>query len=47
MAQPQAGVSVIQGATIITGTGSPAIRNGAIVVDGGRIRDISKISVRF
>src|SRR5215471_5009876 len=40
MAQPQAGVSVIQGATIITGTGSPAIRNGAIVVDGGRIRDI-------
>src|SRR5215471_2861415 len=40
MAQPQAGVSVIQGATIITGTGRPAIRNGAIIIDMGRIRDI-------
>ena len=34
------GVIVIQGATLINGTGSPSIRNGAIVVDGGRIRDI-------
>src|SRR3989454_12429940 len=31
---------VIQGATLINGTGSPSIRNGSIVVDGGRIRDI-------
>src|SRR5205814_5851840 len=34
------GVIVIQGATLIDGTGSPSIRNGSIVVDGGRIRDI-------
>src|SRR5437867_10221689 len=34
------GVIVIQGATLINGTGSPSIRNGSIVVDGGRIRDI-------
>ncbi|OLD23109.1 MAG: hypothetical protein AUG08_04070 [Acidobacteria bacterium 13_1_20CM_2_55_15] len=34
------GVIVIQGATLINGTGGPSIRNGAIVVDGGRIRDI-------
>jgi imidazolonepropionase-like amidohydrolase len=38
--QPQTGVVVIQGATLITGTGSPAVRNGAIVIDGGRILDI-------
>jgi imidazolonepropionase-like amidohydrolase len=38
--QPQTGVLVIQGATLITGTGSPAVRNGAIVIDGGRILDI-------
>jgi imidazolonepropionase-like amidohydrolase len=37
--QPSA-VTVIQGATVITGTGSPVIRNGAIVIDNGRIRDI-------
>src|SRR5262249_54438629 len=35
--QQPSGVIAIQGATVITGTGSPAIRNGAIVVDGGRI----------
>ena len=34
------GVIVIQGATLINGTGGPSIRNGSIVVDGGRIRDI-------
>jgi imidazolonepropionase-like amidohydrolase len=38
--QQPAGVSVIQGATVITGTGSPVIRNAAIVIEGGRIRDI-------
>src|SRR5215813_10916173 len=38
--QQQTGITVIQGATVITGTGSPSIRNGAIVIDGGRIRDI-------
>src|SRR3989442_16001884 len=38
--QPQTGVAVIQGATVITGTGSPTIRNAAIVIEGGRIRDI-------
>src|ERR1044071_1738080 len=37
---PQAGLIVIQGATVITGTGSPAIRNATILIDGGRIRDI-------
>src|SRR5215467_6414758 len=39
-AQQQSTVAVIQGATVITGTGSPAIRNAAIVIEGGRIRDI-------
>src|SRR5438094_8742452 len=34
------GVIVIPGATLINGTGGPSIRNGSIVVDGGRIRDI-------
>src|SRR3989441_1490187 len=34
------GIIVIQGATLINGTGNPAIRNSAIVIDGGRIRDI-------
>ena len=38
--QQTSGVSVIQGATIITGTGRPVIRNGAVVIEGGRIRDI-------
>jgi imidazolonepropionase-like amidohydrolase len=38
--QPQTGVVVIQGATLITAAGGPAIRNGAIVIDGGRIQDI-------
>jgi imidazolonepropionase-like amidohydrolase len=38
--QQPAGVAVIQGATVITGTGSPVIRNAAIVIEGGRIRDI-------
>ncbi|HYR86689.1 MAG TPA: amidohydrolase family protein [Terriglobia bacterium] len=40
VAQQPAGVIAIQGATIITGTGSPAIRNGAIVIQGGRITGI-------
>ena len=39
-AQQPAGVTAIQGATIITGTGLPAIRNGAIVIQGGRITAI-------
>jgi imidazolonepropionase-like amidohydrolase len=34
------GVTVIQNATVITGTGSPSIRNGVVVIDGGRIRDV-------
>jgi imidazolonepropionase-like amidohydrolase len=38
--QRQSNVTAIQGATIITGTGSPVIRNGTIVVDGGRISAI-------
>ena len=38
--QPPSGVIVIQGATVITGTGSPVIRNAAIVIEGGRIRDV-------
>jgi imidazolonepropionase-like amidohydrolase len=38
--QQQTGITVIQGATLITGTGSPSIRNGSIVIDAGRIRDI-------
>ena len=42
-AQPQQrpnGVIAIQGATIITGTGSPSIRNGTIVIDGTRILNV-------
>src|SRR2546429_20267 len=40
-AQQQAsGVVVVQGATLINGTGSSSIRNSAIVIEGGRIRDI-------
>src|SRR5262245_12826891 len=35
--QQQAGITVIQGATVITGTGSPTIRNAAIVIEAGRI----------
>jgi imidazolonepropionase-like amidohydrolase len=38
--QRQSGITVIQGATIITATGNPTIRNGAIVIENGRIRDI-------
>jgi len=38
--QRQSGITVIQGATIITATGNPTIRNGTIVIEGGRIRDI-------
>jgi imidazolonepropionase-like amidohydrolase len=38
--QAPSGVAVIQGATVITGTGNPVIRNAAIVIEGGRIRDI-------
>src|SRR5438876_1658470 len=38
--QQRSAVVVIQGATVIPGTGRPAIRNAAIVIDGGRIRDI-------
>src|SRR4030095_4514686 len=36
----QTGITVIQGATLITGTGRPSIRNGYSVVDGRGIRDI-------
>ena len=41
-AQQQApqGLVVIQGATVVTATGRPSIRNAAIVVEGGRIRDV-------
>src|SRR2546425_5558174 len=39
-AQQPGGIIVIQGATLINGTGSSSIRNSAIVIDGGRIRDI-------
>ena len=35
-----AGVVAIEGATIINGTGGPSIRNGTIVIDGARIRDV-------
>jgi imidazolonepropionase-like amidohydrolase len=40
IAQQKPGVVVIQGATLITGTGSPSIRNSAIVIESGRIREI-------
>src|SRR5437660_3155428 len=39
-AQQPGGIVVILGATLINGTGSSSIRNSAIVIDGGRIRDI-------
>lgn len=39
-AQQPSAVTAIQGATVITGTGSPVIRNAVIVIDSGRIRDI-------
>jgi imidazolonepropionase-like amidohydrolase len=35
-----AAVQVIQGATVITGSERPVIRNATIVIEGGRIRDI-------
>jgi imidazolonepropionase-like amidohydrolase len=38
--QQQTGITVIQGATVIIGTGSPSIRNASIVIDAGRIRDV-------
>jgi imidazolonepropionase-like amidohydrolase len=38
--QRRISVIAIQGATIITGTGSPSIRNGTIVIDGNRVRDV-------
>ena len=37
--QPPGGVIAIQGATMITGTGSPVVRNAVIVIEGGRIRE--------
>jgi imidazolonepropionase-like amidohydrolase len=41
VAQPQQpAVTVIQGATAITGTGRPVIRNASVVIEAGRIRDI-------
>jgi imidazolonepropionase-like amidohydrolase len=40
LAQQSATVTVIQGATVFTATGRPAIRNAAIVIENGRIRDI-------
>ena len=39
-AQQQSGPIVIQGATLINGTGSATIRNSAIVIDNGRIVDV-------
>lgn len=39
-APQQSGPIVIQGATLINGTGSAAIRNSAIVIDNGRIIDV-------
>jgi imidazolonepropionase-like amidohydrolase len=39
-AQQPAGIVVIQGPTVITGTGRAAIRNAAIVIENGKIRDI-------
>jgi imidazolonepropionase-like amidohydrolase len=40
IAQQPSGIVVIQGATLITGTGGPAIRNSAIVIESGRISNI-------
>ena len=40
LAQQPGGIVVIQGATVITATGRPAIRNAAIVIENGKIRDI-------
>ncbi len=37
---PAGGITVVQGATAITGTGRAAIRNAAIVIENGRIREI-------
>ena len=39
-AQQPGGIVVILGATLINGTGSSSIRNSAIVIEGGRIREI-------
>ncbi|MBI4472155.1 MAG: amidohydrolase family protein [Acidobacteria bacterium] len=39
---PGASVTVIRGATVINGTGRPALRNAAILIDGGRIREIGR-----
>ncbi len=39
-AQQPGGITVIQGATVITATGRPPIRNAAIVIENGKIRDI-------
>ena len=38
--QPATSAIVIQGATLLNGTGGPAIRNSAIVIVGGRILDV-------
>src|SRR5262245_20731274 len=35
--QQPAGVIVVQGATVITGTGSPAIRNVTVLIENGRV----------
>ena len=39
-AQQPAGAIAIQGATVITGTGSPSIRNGTVVIENGRITGV-------
>lgn len=39
-AQQPAGITVIQGATVIQANGRPPIRNAAIVIENGKIRDI-------
>src|SRR5437764_15026985 len=38
--QNNSGITVILGPTVIDGTGRPAIKNAAIVIENGRIRDI-------
>ncbi|PYR99925.1 MAG: hypothetical protein DMG12_19070 [Acidobacteria bacterium] len=40
IAQQPSDVIAIQGATVITGTGRPSIRNAAIVIEAGQIRAI-------
>ena len=43
-ARGQAAKLALVGATIITGTGAPAIRDGVIVIDGARIVAVGRRS---